>query len=404
MNKKINLIFSLGLLLGSSLIIKKEVKATIFRGITSKYNNIRGAANLVRSRSNTFPSSPSDNKNVETGAELGVNHLISMYENLEGIQNQSGLKNKSTLSKSGIFDSRIGSVESNIGALRSDKFKLGDVYGTYGANIDDFDIEKVFAVYPEKWYLQHSGYINGDENTIESSLRPIVIRSINDTEIDIYLDSEGNVKKAVHQGVGNWIKGSSIIEYKHSKKTEQKQHKVQESTDLSELKTLSNINIQDQKLKADELKLLVDELESRVNSGYYNNASEGEKKLLKTYKVILSTDSFDNFYEKKKTDVTGVGKSELVNNEKTYGLEIDEIDANLINGTINTTWWYLQYKDIDGNIKTLISSEKPRIKITNGQRIQEYMDTETHSIGRLPSSELGNWYTGQELLEEMQLK
>ena len=353
MNKKsFKVVISASVIFTSNIIINEQVKASVIRKFIT--TGIGGIRNLFRSRSYSLPNILKPNTDKSKVKQIICNKSYS----LEDLGERKGLnETKKHIKNKQIKLNVIGSGESNIGALRSSNNKLGSVYGSYGANLEEFDLNKISDINPNYWYLQHSGYYKGEEETLVSVSRPVLRRSINGTEIDMFEDQDGNIKKSVHQGVGMWIRGSVLLDKKDSEK---------KSTIVSNKDILK-------KTKKDGIPSYRKSMDNKNLNVSYN---AGKK---------------------------GLGSRVTTPTLKFVGKDIENIDADKIPGTINTVWWYMQYEDENGNTQNIISKEKPRIIIQNGLEYEMFLDNKSGSEKVLKNNTRGVWHMGQKILEEIQL-
>ena len=257
-------------------------------------------------------------------------------------------------------ESKIGESNSNIGAIRSEKYTLKGMYGTYGADIHDFD-QPDGPVLKNRWYLQYTDY-DGNDTTLVSLIRPKVVSSSNGIETDEYIDVNKQTQRVVHNGVGNWIKGNVIVgELEHREISKL----IEQSSDFGDLEISSASVITTKDPLYAEIKYL-----NRFGT------SKSNKGALRTNPI----NSLDNIYGKK----------------------LKEVDLNAIEGKINTNWWYLQYEDESGHLKTIVSNERPVVKNINGNEVEVYRDPITNDNKKLKPGMIGLWYTGQSILEQAQ--
>ena len=325
MNRKnVSKIILFGIIISSGMVFhQKEGNAVIKRALTGVINGVRSGLSRIRN-----VSDPTD----------AVSSVVKAQNKLS--------------------QSSIGDEHSDLGAIRGEKTLLNkSILLTYGAGLQDFD-EPDFVINKNKWYLQYTDD-QGDDVTLVSLLRPRVLSSSDGVEVDEFIDENNVHQQVVHNGIGNWIRGSAILEeFEHRSIV-----KLMESnSDFSGIDIPKTSGI-----------LPSDPLYAEVM--YVNRF--GTKRSKKGALRLTPLNSVDNI----------------------YGERIKDFDLVEVGDTINPNWWYLQYKDEYGNIKTLISSSRPEVKIVNGNEVETYIEPVTNDTKNLNPGVVGLWYMGQGILE-----
>lgn len=338
MNKRnLKLMLLLGIVIGNGVVFsKEESKATIGR------KTIASIMNSVSNLTKRAPRSKSD----PTG--LKAPNVSLMEKNV--LEPSSGL----TLGTK----SKLGDEDSNVGAIRPKNIQLRGMHSTYGANIDDFE-DPGYEIQTSNWYLQHYSAENKEE-TVVSKTRPKVLMSIEGTEIDKYVDEQGNEQKIVHYGAGNWLSGSVVKEkLEHEKITQL----IEKTNNLEGIDIPETVGI-DRK----------DVLYAKIHYLNKFGTSKSDEGALRNKPL--------------KTDIL-------------HGKRIKDFDADKVE-SINTNWWYLQFEDSDGQIKTLVSTERPIVKTNKkGQEVEHYKDSVSGDDKSLKPGLVGLWYSGQKILENI---